>query len=127
MADTSFQVEIVSVEERLYSGEATFVIAQTTEGELGVLAHHEPLFGQLITGGAVAIEPVDGDRLAAAIRGGFLSVTGDKVTVLADGAEWASSLNEADVRRELDAAAEGSEEQAFAQGRLRALEYLAGH
>ena len=74
MADTAFQVEVVSVEERLWSGEATFVIAQTTEGELGVLAHHEPLFGQLTTGGAVAIDTVGGERLAAAIRGGFLSV-----------------------------------------------------
>ncbi|MDF0530292.1 F0F1 ATP synthase subunit epsilon [Tsukamurella sp. 8F] len=125
MADGSFQVEIVSVEERLYSGEATFVIAQTTEGELGVLAQHEPLFGQLIDGGAVAIDPVQGDRVAAAIHGGFLSVTGEKVTVLADAAEWATSLNEADVKRDLEAAADGSDEQATAQGRLRALEYLA--
>jgi F-type H+-transporting ATPase subunit epsilon len=126
LADTAFQVEVVSVEERLWSGEATYVIAQTTEGELGVLAHHEPLFGQLIHGGAVAIATVGGERLAVAIRGGFLSVTGEKVTVLADGAEWASSLDEATVRRDLDTAADGSEEQAVAQGRLRALEYLAG-
>lgn len=126
MADTAFQVEVVSVEERLWSGEATFVIAQTTEGELGVLAHHEPLFGQLTTGGAVAIDTVGGERLAAAIRGGFLSVTGEKVTVLADGAEWAASLDEAEVRRSLEAAAEGSDEQATAQGRLRAIEFLAG-
>ncbi len=126
MADTAFQVEVVSVEERLWSGEATFVIAQTTEGELGVLAHHEPLFGQLTTGGAVAIDTVGGERLAAAIRGGFLSVTGEKVTVLADGAEWAASLDEAEVRRSLEAATEGSDEQATAQGRLRAIEFLAG-
>lgn len=126
MADTAFQVEVVSVEERLWSGEATYVIAQTTEGELGVLAHHEPLFGQLVQGGAVAIQTTGGERLAAAIRGGFLSVTGEKVTVLADGAEWASSLDEAAVRRELDGAADGSDEQVVAQGRLRALEYLAG-
>lgn len=126
MADTAFQVEVVSVEERLWSGEATFVIAQTTEGELGVLAHHEPLFGQLVGGGAVAIDTVSGERLAAAIRGGFLSVTGEKVTVLADGAEWASSLVEADVRRALEAADEDSEEHAVAQGQLRAIEYLAG-
>ncbi len=114
------------MEERLYSGEATFVIAQTTEGELGVLANHEPLFGQLITGGAVAIDSVDRGRLAAAIRGGFLSVTAEKVTVLADGAEWVDGLDENDVRRELDGADDGSEEEAFAQGRLRALEYLSG-
>ncbi|WP_040765676.1 F0F1 ATP synthase subunit epsilon [Tsukamurella sp. 1534] len=126
MADTAFQVEVVSVEERLWSGEATFVIAQTTEGELGVLSHHEPLFGQLVVGGAVAIDTVDGERLAAAVHGGFLSVTGEKVTVLADGAQWATSLSEPDVRRQLEGAAEGSEEEATAQGQLRALEFLAG-
>ncbi len=114
------------MEERLWSGEATFVIAQTTEGELGVLSHHEPLFGQLVVGGAVAIDTVDGERLAAAVHGGFLSVTGEKVTVLADGAQWATSLSEPDVRRQLEGAAEGSEEEATAQGQLRALEFLAG-
>ena len=114
------------MEERLWSGEATFVIAQTTEGELGVLAHHEPLFGQLIQGGAIAIETVGGERLAAAIRGGFLSVTGEKVTVLADGAEWADGLEETDVRRALESAAEGTEEHAVAQGQLRAIELPRG-
>ena len=67
-----------------------------------------------------------GERLAAAIRGGFLSVTGEKVTVLADGAEWASTLEEAEVRRALEGAADGSDEQATAQGQLRAIEFLAG-
>ena len=94
--------QLVAVDRLLWKGQASIVTAQTTEGELGVLAHHEPLFGQLTTGGAVAIDTVGGERLAPAIRGGFLSVTGEKVTVLADGAEWASALEEAEVRRELE-------------------------
>ena len=40
-------VELVAVEERLWSGTATLVSAQTTEGEIGVLPGHEPILGQL--------------------------------------------------------------------------------
>ena len=45
MADKAFHVEVVSADAELYSGEATFVIARTTVGELGVMANHEPLLG----------------------------------------------------------------------------------
>ena len=124
MADSAFQVEVVAVDERLWSGQATFVIARTTEGELGVLADHEALFGQLIDSGAVAIDPVDGERLAAAIRGGFISVTGDKVTVLADAATWVERGDEAQVREDLEAAVEGTPAQADALGLQAALDYL---
>ena len=55
MAEKSFKMELVSADAELYSGDATFVIAQTTVGELGVLAGHEPLLGQLVPGGFVVI------------------------------------------------------------------------
>jgi F-type H+-transporting ATPase subunit epsilon len=124
MADTGFPVEVVSVEERLYSGEATFVIAQTTEGELGILNHHEPLLGQLIPGGFVLIEQTDGKRRVAAVQGGFLSVTGDSVTVLAESAEWARDIDADAARQTLESAEEGSEEYEQALSRVRAVEQL---
>ncbi|GAA1455602.1 MULTISPECIES: F0F1 ATP synthase subunit epsilon [Williamsia] len=124
MADTGFPVEVVSVEERLYSGEATFVIAQTTEGELGILNHHEPLLGELIAGGFVVIEQTDGTRRVAAVQGGFLSVTGDAVTVLAESAEWARDIDADAARAELESAEEGSEEHDRALSRIRAVEQL---
>ncbi|MGZ8179405.1 F0F1 ATP synthase subunit epsilon [Williamsia sp. SKLECPSW1] len=124
MADTGFPVEVVSVEERLYSGEATFVIAQTTEGELGVLNHHEPLLGQLIPGGFVLIEQTDGKRRVASVQGGFLSVTGDSVTVLAESAEWARDIDADAARSALESAEEGSEEYERALSRIRAVEQL---
>ncbi|MEH3155761.1 MAG: F0F1 ATP synthase subunit epsilon [Gordonia paraffinivorans] len=122
MADEGFPVEVVSVEERLYSGEATFVIAQTTEGELGILNHHEPLLGQLIPGGFVLIEQTDGERRVAAVQGGFLSVTGDSVTVLAESAEWARDIDADSARQTLESAEEGSEEYEQALSRVRAVE-----
>lgn len=124
MADTAFHVEVVAVDSKLYSGEATFVIAQTTEGELGLLAKHEPLLGQLIQGGFVMIEEEGGARKVAAVQGGFLSVTGESVTILAESADWADDLDRTTEEEALDLAEEGSDEYLRAQSRLRALDEL---
>lgn len=124
MAENGFHVEVVAVDSELYSGDATFVIAQTTEGELGLLANHEPLLGQLIQGGFVLIEEVGGTRKVAAVQGGFLSVTGESVTVLAESAEWADNVDRTAEEERLDLAEEGSDEYLRAQSRLRALDEL---
>jgi F-type H+-transporting ATPase subunit epsilon len=82
-----FRVELVSVEAMVYAGEAEMVVARTTEGELGVLANHAPLLGQLMNPSRVRIRAEDGDEVAYDIAGGFLSVAQDGVTVLAESAE----------------------------------------
>lgn len=124
MADKSFHVEVVSADRELYSGEATFVIAQTTVGELGVLANHEPLLGQLVPGGFVVIVEESGDRRAAAVEGGFLSVTGESVTILAEAADWADDVDVASERQALDSAEPGTDEYNRAHARLAAAEHL---
>lgn len=124
MAENGFHVEVVAVDSELYSGDATFVIAQTTEGELGVLANHEPLLGQLIQGGFVLIEEVGGSRKVAAVQGGFLSVTGESVTILAESAEWADNIDRTAEEEMLDLAEEGSDDYLRALSRLRALDEL---
>jgi F-type H+-transporting ATPase subunit epsilon len=86
-------VELVAVERRLWSGEATMVIARTTEGELGVLPGHAPLLGQLAGGGVVRIKQEGGEELVVAVHGGFLSVTEDGVSILAEIAEWADEID----------------------------------
>jgi F-type H+-transporting ATPase subunit epsilon len=77
-------VELVSVEEEVWSGEADMLVARTTEGELGVLPGHAPLLGQLAEPSQVRIKRSDGE-LAYDVTGGFLSVSADGVTVLAEG------------------------------------------
>ncbi|GAC70681.1 F0F1 ATP synthase subunit epsilon [Gordonia soli] len=124
MADKSFHVEVVSADSKLYSGDATFLIAQTTVGELGVLAGHEPLLGQLVPGGFVVIDEEGGKRLAAAVQGGFLSVTGETVTVLAESAQWADDVDVATERTNLENADEGSDEYNRAHSRIVAAEHL---
>ncbi len=123
MADKSFHVEVVAADAELYSGEATFVIAQTTVGELGVLAGHEPLLGQLVPGGFVVIVEEDGTRKAAAVEGGFLSVTGEAVTILAEAATWADDVDLAAEKSALEAAEPGSDDYNRAHARIAAVEH----
>ncbi|AZA09466.1 F0F1 ATP synthase subunit epsilon [Corynebacterium pseudopelargi] len=99
MADIT--VELVSVERLLWSGKASIVTAQTTEGEIGVLPGHEPMFGQLVEDGVVTIRPIDGAKKVAAVQGGFLSVTTEKVTILADYAIWADEVDTAEAEKNL--------------------------
>ncbi len=84
-------VELVAVEEKIWSGDAEMVLARTTEGELGVLPGHAPLLGQLAEPGEVRIRLAGGEQLAYQVNGGFLSVTSTGVTVLAESATPATA------------------------------------
>ena len=80
-------VELVAVERRIWSGKASFVFARTTVGEIGVLPGHEPTLAQLEEAGIVRIDGTDGSSTTAAVHGGFLHITPEGVTVLAESAE----------------------------------------
>ena len=112
-------VELVAVERMLWSGQASIVTAQTTEGEIGVLPGHEPMLGQLVDNGVVVIRPVDGDKLVAAVQGGFLSISEDKVTILAEFAVWADEIDVAEA--EVAAASDAEETKALGEAKLRAV------
>jgi F-type H+-transporting ATPase subunit epsilon len=113
-------VQLVAVERRLWSGTGTFVVAQTTEGEIGILPGHEPVLGQLIEGGVVRVTTTDGDTVTAAVHGGFLSVTGDGVSILAESADLADEIDVAQARADLESVGDDEDERARALGRLRA-------
>jgi F-type H+-transporting ATPase subunit epsilon len=124
-------VEVVAVERKIWSGEARMVIARTTEGELGVLHGHAPLLGQLTDGGVVRVLLGDSSGesdVVIAAHGGFLSVTQDGVSVLAEIAEIASDIDVERARsayeRTSGAAEDDEAAQAAhlrAQARLRAV------
>ena len=122
----TLQVELVAVERKIWSGEATMVIARTTEGELGVLPGHAPLLGELAPGGVVTIRTESGDDLVVAAHGGFLSVTEKGVSILAETAEISSEIDVERAREALRRAeGEGDDPDALAaarraQSRLRA-------
>lgn len=115
-------VEVVAVEAQLWSGTATLVSAQTTEGEIGIMPGHEPVLGQLVEGGVIAITTADGKRKVAAVHGGFLAVTATKVSILAESADWAEDVDAEADRAIVAAATDETVEVLQARGRLRAVE-----
>ncbi|WP_182359942.1 F0F1 ATP synthase subunit epsilon [Tomitella gaofuii] len=115
-------VEVVAVEERMWSGSATLVSAQTTEGEIGIMPGHAPVLGQLVEGGIIAITTSEGERRVAAVHGGFLAVTGQKVSILAETADWSDEIDVEEARRVLDDAGADEVEISRARGRLKAVE-----
>ncbi|MGK5114368.1 MULTISPECIES: F0F1 ATP synthase subunit epsilon [unclassified Geodermatophilus] len=122
----TLQVELVAVERLIWSGEASMVIARTTEGELGVLPGHAPLLGELAPGGVVTIRTTEGEDLVVAAHGGFLSVTQRGVSILAETAEISSEIDVERAREALRRAEDsGDDAEALAaarraQSRLRA-------
>jgi F-type H+-transporting ATPase subunit epsilon len=79
-------VNVVAVEERVWSGDAEMLVARTTEGEIGVLPGHSPLLGLLKEPSQVRVKLAGGEQLTYDVSGGFLSVDMDGVTVLAESA-----------------------------------------
>ena len=79
----ALHVALVSPSQQVWSGEASFVSARTTEGDLGVLPGHAPLFGVLVDG-AVSIKGVDGSSKEFTVHGGFLSVSNNRVSILTE-------------------------------------------
>jgi F-type H+-transporting ATPase subunit epsilon len=118
------RVELVAVERRIWSGDANFVLARTTVGEIGVLPGHEPTLAQLEEAGIVRIDGTDGTSTTLAVHGGFLSITPDSVTVLAEFAERAEEIDVARARAALDRAntsePDGAAAAARANVRLKA-------
>jgi F-type H+-transporting ATPase subunit epsilon len=80
---TLMNVELVAPDRVVWEGEADMVVARTTDGELGILANHIPLLGVLVEH-PVRIRRDGADVKHVNVTGGFLSVTKDKVSVLAE-------------------------------------------
>ena len=119
MAD--MHVEFVTVERRFWSGSASMVVAKTTEGEIGIQPGHEPLLGELDTGGTVTVYTDEGKKVAA-VEGGFISVTATKVSILGESAAWSDSIDRAAAEKSLAEAGDDASAVAVARGRLRAIE-----
>ncbi len=79
------EVTLVSADRRVWSGEASQVIARTVEGDIGILGGHAPLLAVLAEG-EIRIRPTAGEEVVAQLDGGFLSVEHDRVTVISDSA-----------------------------------------
>jgi F-type H+-transporting ATPase subunit epsilon len=112
-------VELVAVERRVWSGKATFVFARTTVGEIGILPGHEQTLAQLEEAGIVRIDGVDGNATTVAVHGGFLHVTPENVTILAESAEIGNEVDVSRARSALDRADTSDDEGAAAAVRAQ--------
>ncbi len=92
MANT-IHVDVVSAEESIYSGEATFVALPGEAGELGIYPRHTPLITR-IKPGSVRVEKSDGGEEFIFVAGGILEVQPTRVTVLSDTAIRGKDLDE---------------------------------
>jgi F-type H+-transporting ATPase subunit epsilon len=126
MSDDQLQVELVAADRTVWSGQATMVIARTTEGDVGVLRNHAPILSLLVDG-VVEITPVDGDGLVAAVDGGFLSVANNRVSILSEHAALSHEIDVDEARSELESAQGDDSDEAQdrarrAEARIRAAE-----
>jgi F-type H+-transporting ATPase subunit epsilon len=100
---TPFDVFMVTPEREVWSGRATMVVARGTEGEVGIQAGHAPLLIELGIS-PLFITTEEGERIAAAVDGGFLHVvsegTDTRVDILAEHAELESEIDLDKARRE---------------------------
>lgn len=126
----ALQVELVSADRLVWSGEASMIIARTSEGDVGVLPGHAPLLSVMVDG-VIDVTTADGETLIAAVDAGFLSVADDRVSVLSERAELAADIDLAKAQADLEGAqAEGKDEPtpaellaaAWADARIRAAE-----
>ena len=128
----TLHVELLMPDRSLWSGEAGLVIAKTMDGDIGVQSGHSPVFGILSPGSVVRIREVPGDDnpgdvVRAAIRDGFLSVSDNRVSILASAAQLAAEVDTGAARTDLDtaaaeagAAAEESPDYRYARAKLHA-------
>ncbi|REJ06620.1 F0F1 ATP synthase subunit epsilon [Microbacterium bovistercoris] len=78
----ALKVNLVSAEAEIWSGEASLVVAKTVEGEMGIMAGHEPVLA-ILAKGEVRITGLDGTKVLANAQDGFLSMESDEVTIVA--------------------------------------------
>lgn len=132
MAD-ELTVELVAADRTVWSGPATMVLARTVEGDIGILRGHAPVLS-VLTEAVIEITDESGHVTFAVADGGFISVAGDRVSILSERAELSDEVDISDARAELEAAKEGhldpgSPEEhrlRLAEARLRMAERASG-
>lgn len=88
------QVEVVSNEHHIFSGEASFAVIPTVNGELGIYPRHEPIMTLVRPGVLRLTVPNESEEVLVAIAGGVLEVRPHKITVLADVAVRSAEMDE---------------------------------
>ena len=94
-----FHLSIVTPEKIYCEAEINSLVVPGTEGYLGILSHHAPLISSLKPG-KIEYKDSENKEIVLAVSGGFIEVSDNKVTILADAVE---TTEEIDIRRAQDA------------------------
>ena len=89
--NNTFKVEIITPDRIFYTGEAEMIEFTTVDGEIGVYKNHIPIT-TVLQPGMVSIHEPEGEKIAA-VHAGFAEILGDKVTLLAEIAEWPDEID----------------------------------
>ncbi|MCB1177142.1 MAG: ATP synthase F1 subunit epsilon [Leptospiraceae bacterium] len=90
MADTKFEISVISPEKVLYTGEANHTVIPGSDGSFGVMANHAPLIAELGIG-VLKIENGT-ETLQMVVDGGFAQIKNNVVNVLANGGDLEKDL-----------------------------------
>jgi F-type H+-transporting ATPase subunit epsilon len=89
---STFLLEIVTPERKVYAEQANMVVAKGVEGELGILPNHIPLVTPLKIASITVKKQGSKDEIIA-VNGGFMEVRKDKVVILAESAELPEQID----------------------------------
>jgi F-type H+-transporting ATPase subunit epsilon len=110
---STFLLEIVTPERKVYAEQVNMIIVKGVEGELGILPNHIPLVTPLKV--APVIVKQNGKDQYIAVNGGFMEVRKDKVVILAESAELPEQIN---VERAIEAKARAEQRLASKQEQI---------
>lgn len=122
-------VELVAPDRQVWSGEGDLVVVKTPEGEMGIMLNHAPVLAELADGSVVRVINDGNQELAAAVHGGFVSMSQNEIQVLTEGADIGSEVDVAAARSALEralAARDEDDEAVLAAQRARAQLRAAG-
>ena len=91
MADM-FKLQVITPERKFYEGEASMVELSTTEGDIGVDRNHIPLTA-IVAPGVLKIHE-EGDVKEAALMSGFIEILPERITIMAEVAEWPDEIDQ---------------------------------
>lgn len=121
MSDAAMQVELVAADRLVWSGQATTVVARTTEGDLGILPGHSPLLSVLVPG-VVDVTTTEGETWVAAVEDGFLSVADNRISIISERVEMSHEIDLENARHDLERAHAAGELDDAAVAALRSAE-----
>lgn len=91
-ADNLFDLKIITPDRVFYSGKASFLELNTVEGEIGIYKNHIPMT-TVLEPGISTITEEGGNKKEAALHTGFMEILGDRITILAEIAEWPDEID----------------------------------